>query len=196
MLEPSCGGDAQGEFCTFGYKYGNNSIFAPAGLDVDGPQLAGGVISYSFHTEIKEVSWHGEDNVETISIDDKGSCVRVDIKRALAEWSMHADIDFEEESDNSLSDIIFLAANIENSNVGYPNFGDELCSKIAGHVIFNANRTNCNVFYLLALHEIGHVLGLGHVGTNNIMRPGVTSSSLEGLQVGDIAGIVSIYGKK
>ena len=46
------------------------------------------------------------------------------------------------------------------------------------------------------LHETGHVLGLGHVTTNNVMNPEITLSEFDGLRQGDIDGIVEIYGLK
>lgn len=47
-----------------------------------------------------------------------------------------------------------------------------------------------------ALHEVGHVLGLGHVNSDNIMQIGRGKNSFVGLQEGDIEGIIAIYGPK
>lgn len=54
---------------------------------------------------------------------------------------------------------------------------------------------NYRSFYVSCLHEIGHVLGLGHIDSDNVMRQGI-KKEYEGLQDGDIRRIIEIYGAK
>ena len=101
--------------------------------------------------------------------------------------------------DNSDTDIKFYTANILQGGVGYPNYLNMPCSSIAGNVVINANInvTNCESLRKLFMHEIGHVLGLGHVLSNNIMHwQFSTFRTFEGPQSGDIEGVVQLYGER
>ncbi|MEQ8809323.1 MAG: matrixin family metalloprotease, partial [Imperialibacter sp.] len=116
-----------------------------------------------------------------------------EIKRALEFWASVADLEFVEVTDQG-GDIQFIAADITQGGIGYPNYTDDLCSTLAGQLIIDVpTRNSCDGFYNLVLHEIGHILGLGHVSTSNIMNPGFSSTEL---QPGDIQGIQSIYGAR
>ena len=100
---------------------------------------------------------------------------------------------FEEVSNPDASDVDIIVADIHVTGLGYSAYVDDLCRDIAGQVIFYVPISNCESFTTLALHEVGHVLGLGHVGSDNIMNPDWGDGVTE-LQPGDIAGIQSIYG--
>lgn len=67
----------------------------------------------------------------------------------------------------------------------------------SGGVFFDEKDfTSDSVFSLfnVALHEVGHALGLGHSeGVNSIMYP-IYSSTISSLQADDIAGIQFLYG--
>ena len=95
------------------------------------------------------------------------------------------------------SNIKLYVADINTGGLGIPNINIFGCDDIAGHVIFSSNFTeDCDVFYLYALHEIGHALGLGHCSSRTIMGSAVRTSAFTGLQPGDIEGIKQIYGEK
>lgn len=47
----------------------------------------------------------------------------------------------------------------------------------------------------VARHELGHALGISHIGGNNLLAP-TYSSRIRGLQAGDVAEIVKRYGAR
>ena len=198
-LLSSCFGSGSGEFCTFGFKWGNNTTFPNAGLEKSGPATSGGTISFSFQDEGITFNTHSQTNVVSLSFDLITVCdTKAQIIRALQAWESVADITFVEAytANQSDSDIKFIVADIQQGGIGYPPYQDDLCSTIAGQVIFDIpTRNTCDKFYNLVLHEVGHVLGLGHVSSFNIMNPDLPENIIE-LQSGDIRGIQSIYGRK
>ena len=93
-------------------------------------------------------------------------------------------------------DIRFYAANLQITAVAFPKLNDPSCNDLSGQVVLNSKTTLCHEYFLLALHEIGHALGLGHVTTSNVMKQGAPNLNFSGLQSGDIEGIQSIYGSR
>ncbi len=196
-LVGTCSGNSRGEYCLFGYKWGEQSVFEETGPNAVGPGTSGGIISYSFQTEIQKISTHNYNGISTLPFDRKGDCARDMMKEALMDYENTANLSFLEEEDDQDADIKFYVYEAEDPTVGYPNYNDVLCSQIGGNIIFNNRKiNNCNSFYILALHEIGHVLGLGHTNSSNVMSQSLNKYNFDGLQAGDIEGITSIYGKK
>ena len=192
-----CPNTTDAEYCLIGIKWGNSPEFDNVGPAAEGPGLASGIITYSFQTVATTLAVHNNDSLQIISIDDKGTCVREEVKQALAEYERIAQIEFEELVDNRDSDIEFYASINETLNFGYCNFQGSPCDELMGKVIFSKRDVSnrCNKFYQLALHEIGHALGLGHVTTQNVMNVNSSNFDFDRLQRGDILGIRSIYGQ-
>ncbi len=190
--------DGNGQYCLFGFKWGQNNTFIQTGVDALGPKESGGIVTFSFQEENGIVNTHRQVNLPSRSFNNIIGCAKIEIRNALNSWSEVADIEFEELPENSESDIRFYVADIVQSGIGYPNFSNNQCKELAGNVIIQSNVrvNNCNQFYAFVLHEIGHVLGLGHVNSSNIMNPGFSSLKLSILQSGDSTGIIEIYGKK
>ncbi|MEO1517514.1 MAG: matrixin family metalloprotease [Bacteroidota bacterium] len=187
-----------GEYCLFGYKWGEKPAFDPRGIDLQGPEAPGGVVTYSFQESNGTINTHRQVGLESKSFDELLDCARSELKHALDTWTQAANISFQEQPDNSESDIRFFVADIIQSGIGYPNYDLSACQSLKGTLIIQSDIAifNCDDFYIFALHELGHVLGLGHVRTANVMNPDFFDYEFEGLQSGDLKGIVEIYGEK
>lgn len=184
----------EGEYCLFGYKWGDGNNFSEAGIDVEGPQTAGGIVSYSIQTSAESVSNHQQENVPTKDFGELPDCALDKIRKAFQDWASVANIEFEELEDDSDSDIKIFVSAVRTKGNGFPNFESSPCNQLAGHMILSPSYTyDCQIFYAYVLHELGHVLGLGHSDPENLM--GSINTNAEGLKDGDIKGIRAIYGE-
>jgi len=191
--------DGNGSYCLFGLKWGAGNPLINAGFEAEGPGEAGGLITFSFQEENGTVNTHSQISLPGRSFENLPACAKTEIRSALNKWSAAANIAFEEVAENSDSDIRFFVADTRQSGIGYPNFIDAPCNIIGGDLIIQTEigLTDCNEFHNFISHEVGHVLGLGHVSTANVMNANFSEvRDLTGLQSGDIEGIVSIYGEK
>ena len=111
-------------------------------------------------------------------------------------WSSVANIAFEEQPENSSSEVRFFVADIRQGGIGYPNYAEDPCTSFSGNVIIQTGIQfeSCDDFRAFILHETGHMLGLGHVPSNNIMNPDFFEFEFRTLQSGDVEGIVELYG--
>lgn len=191
-----CTGSVNGQYCTFGYKWGEDNPFTDAGMEEMGPETTGGIIRYAFYDQGAIVNTHSQSDITTLSFNQISVCdPKQQIANALTAWSSMASITFQEVDVPENAHIKFAVANIEQGGVGFPAFTDDLCSLLAGQVVIGVpTRNTCDGFYNLVLHEIGHTLGLGHVRSSNVMNPSL--QNLTELQNGDIQGVQSIYGSK
>lgn len=189
--------NGSGNYCLFGYKWGEDNYFTPKGFNADGPKSGGGIVTFSFQESNGMINTHSQANIQSESFNVLLECAKPKIRQALDEWSATANIAFEELEENSSSDIRFYVATIRQGGIGYPNYSQSPCDQIAGNVVINpaSDYNTCDSFHKYVLHEIGHTLGLGHVYTSNIMNPD-TFTSLDGLQQGDVLGMIEIYGEK
>ena len=190
--------NGNGQYCLFGFKWGLDNEFPLAGYNAQGPQSSGGIVSYSFQEENGQINSHRQVALSSLSFQEILPCAKLEIRKAMETWSGVCDIEFVEESENSHSDIRFYVADIVQGGIGYPNYPDDLCSELSGNVLIglNVGINDCDFFHLFILHEVGHVLGLGHVETENIMSPRFSSFNLSGLQRGDSLGAIEIYGER
>lgn len=188
---------SSGDYCLFGYKWGDDTNFDEVGVNAVGPQTTGGIISYSFQEENGLVNTHRQINLPSQSFDELIDCAQTEIRNAFDAWAEVADIEFEEMVDNSDADIKIFVADIIQSGIGYPNFLESECNLLKGTLIIKTQISieNCDDFFAFSMHEIGHVLGLGHVTTANVMSKDFFGYHFEGLQEGDKKGIIEIYGE-
>jgi Matrixin len=189
----TCNGSDTDEYCTFGYKWGSGNPFSNAGANKPGPSIGPVELTYTFVDAGYVFSTHSQENLTSRSYSNLPACSKDTIRHALFRWQAITAITFTEQNDPA-SNIRIIMGDITQGGVSFPPFPDKPCSDLAGQVAinFNPNRS-CENLYFIALHEIGHALGLGHVQSNNVMNPNKVYSNL---QAGDIKGIQSIYGLK
>ncbi len=186
-LVTACSSGDNGQYCTLGYKFGEPNPFSPAGMEVPGPQVGATVITYTFLDGNIPFATSAADGLisRTFSDPEKSG-----IRTILAEWEAAADITFQELNSTDKSDITIILADIAQGGLGYPPLVGEPCSQLSGYLVLSSKTSSRKN---ITIHEVGHVLGLGHVVSNNVMNP---NQLYEHLQPGDIEGVQSIYGTK
>ena len=125
---------------------------------------------------------------------------------ALDTWASVAQLDFVATASAADADILFTAASLADSQVGeaLTTFVEAgvVDRVIEAVVTFDANRAwspfgeDGMNFYNVALHEVGHTLGLGHPpdAPDEVMYAFYLGDGTLSLGPGDIAGIQHIYG--
>jgi uncharacterized repeat protein (TIGR01451 family) len=199
-------------------KWGANSPYSPSGQNVPGPGIAGGTVTYSYmangiNHSLEEPG--ASNNVDVRTGLGVNGCVETEIATAFAAWSAVADIQFVEVADsgtrsgapNATGDIRIGSHYFDGPSgiLGHAYFppvtGDTYFS-IAGDLHFDSGDVwSCTTsggidIGLVALHEIGHSIGLKHEpisGNLAVMNP-TYNRFLTGLQADDINGAVSVYG--
>ncbi len=187
----SCDGSSNAAFCLFGIQWDStNSRQIQLSDSVLQTEL-----TYSFLESGYSFNTHSEENVISLSFDQVINCSKQSIRDAFSEWESVAPLKFIEDTNNNRANIKIVIANISQGGLGYPPYANEPCKELAGLLVIRpiANST-CDSYYYLALHETGHILGLGHVLSNNVMNP--DKYYYKKLQQGDIQGIQTIYGKR
>ena len=132
---------------------------------------------------------------------------QTEVAQAFARWESVADVDFHQVSDSAASDIRLGLSHIDGLNniVGeeqssFSN-GSETASVISfdmdeGWSVVNGTLVTAGgwSFYVVALHEIGHALGLDHYNVTPAIMNAVLNPSVSDLTQSDIDGAQAIYG--
>jgi hypothetical protein len=129
------------------------------------------------------------------------------IGAAFAEWSRSANIQFQQIASTSSAQIDFSVGSIDGrgnilGEASYWYYGNRFTSAAIefdsgegwytsqGGVVSSQGAS----FYVVALHEIGHAIGLGHYNSGPATMNAYLSPSINGLTQSDIDGIRAIYG--
>ena len=190
MLYSSCDGSSKAAYCLFGIQWDNNNS-KQIKLSESTVQTE---LTYSFMDSGFTFNTHSQENVIGLSFDQVINCSKQSIRDAFSEWESVAPLKFTEVTNNDMANIKIVIANISQGGLGYPPFPDEPCKELAGLLVIRPiPNATCDSYYYLALHEAGHILGLGHVRSDNVMNP---DKFYNELQEGDIQGIQAIYGTR
>ena len=184
-------------------KWGSSTLGTP-----------GGTVTYSFMGGGLDLSTEGVpsygNSTAFTSLNGFSACFYTDVQTAFAAWSAVSDIDFVQVADsNTAFDAVGATGDIRIGAHAFDGASGTLAHAYLpypgltgnGDIHFdNAESWSCNTsggfdIGLVALHEIGHAIGLYHqdFSITAVMNPSY-QSSLTTLQSDDIAGAQTIYG--
>jgi hypothetical protein len=205
-------GDGTRGFRIFGTKWGLGSPFT-GGLNVPGPGLAGGTVTYSFMPNGVTPGDHGSDTIQALSsLPTYEACFLTEISNAFAAWSSLSNISFVQVVDNGVThgavgavgDIRIGVHTIDGPSgvLAHALFPPPNGASAAGDMHFDRHENwGCERvpgtpdIGIIATHEIGHSIGLDHETTlTAIMNPSYSLISPATPLIDDINAVTSIYG--
>lgn len=200
----------------FGHKWGAGSPFLPPpdNPNAVGPRLPGGTITYSFMADGIDLSAEGGGTSTAItSLATFQDCLLEEISNAFGAWSAVADIEFIPVTDSGApfndpsgasGDIRICAHPFDGASgiLAHAYFPPPNGATAAGDLHFDsAEAWYCDPtlgaidFGLVAIHEIGHSIGLNHEGSDAaLMEPFYNPAYTFGPLADDIIGAGEIYG--
>ena len=128
------------------------------------------------------------------------------IRAAFDAWELVTNIDFIETSDSASVDVRIGYEDLDGAGgtLGVANYSwDYTDTLVESFISFDLSETwhflttpsgSGTSAYLVALHEIGHVLGIGHSSDSGSVMAPYLNSSLTGLTQDDILAVQAIYG--
>ncbi len=205
-------------YVLFGTKWGAGSPFGAGGRDNNGPRIPGGTVTYSYMGD--GIDMTGDlgtpgPSLSLSSLPTYQPCFRTEIASAFAAWAAVADIQFVEVADNGVpfnadgaaGDIRIVAHTFggsptSNASLAHAYLPPPQGRSAAGDIHFNRETpwsctSDAGVLDIgvVALHEIGHALGLLHEDSG---RATIMVSSYRPMAsmplADDIDGATTIYG--
>lgn len=154
--------------------------FSLEGAKWGAPELgtAGGTVTWAVDNSISQVEMQS-------------------INAAFAEWSEVANIQFQQVSSTADAEIDFSNSALDGAGnvlgvTGFSFSGGQLQS--ADIKFDSGDNLSGSEFSLVAIHEIGHAIGIGHFNDDPAVMNSAANFSLDGLAQSDIDGIVALYG--
>jgi len=135
------------------------------------------------------VTWAVDDSISQAELQS--------INAAFAEWSEVANIQFQAVASTADADIDFSNSALDGAGnvlgvTGFSYSGGQLQS--ADIKFDSGDNLSGSEFFLVAIHEIGHAIGIGHFNDDPAVMNSTANFSLTGLAQSDIDGIVALYG--
>ncbi|MGY4479257.1 matrixin family metalloprotease [Bradyrhizobium sp. USDA 3364] len=172
-----------------GFKWGSSALGTPSGE-----------IDWSFATANLTGQFFQFDSFLT-------GMFQTEIREAFDRWESVANIDFHEVSDAASNQIRLGLSHIDGLNnvVGEEQSSYWGGTEIAADITFDLDEgwhlvngqlvSNGGVsFYIVALHEIGHSLGLDHYNVSPAIMNAVINPAVTDLTQSDIDGVRALYG--
>ena len=130
-----------------------------------------------------------------------------DIQAAFADWSAHTNISFQQVASTLGAGIKFSDSYIDglDKTLGYTNYTYSGQSFTSANVTFDSGEgwhasgnqvvsTDGTNLFLVALHEIGHAIGLDHYNGAPAVMNATMNPSVTDLTASDVSGVQALYG--